>query len=119
MKRAEGSSEAERAGEIRQYTAALKNRTTMLLEQGGMDLLARRCVAIAGCGGVGGATAITLARLGVGKFILADPGIFDEPDGNRQWAGSRSTSAATRRRSTRSCCGASTQSSRSRPIERA
>ena len=41
-------------------------------------------VAIGGLGGVGGAHAITLARLGVGNFRLADFDVFDWPNMNRQ-----------------------------------
>lgn len=74
-----------------EYLAGLFHRTTMLLGQEGMAQLRGKTVAVAGCGGVGGAAALTLARLGVGGFVLADPGIFDPPDGNRQWAASRAT----------------------------
>ena len=74
-----------------EFLALLLNRTTMLLGEAAVARLQGKTVAIAGCGGVGGAAAITLARLGVGGFVLADPGIFDEPDLNRQWAGSRAT----------------------------
>src|SRR5690242_674849 len=74
-----------------EYLRGFLHRTTMLLGERGVARLRDRTVAIAGCGGVGGATAITLARLGVGGFVLADPGIFDPPDLNRQWAGRRST----------------------------
>jgi len=42
-------------------------------------------VAIGGLGGVGGAHAITLARLGVGRFRLADFDHFDYPNFNRQF----------------------------------
>ena len=73
------------------YMRGFVHRTTMLLGEQRMATLADCTVAIAGCGGVGGATAITLARLGVGGFVLADPGIFDPPDLNRQWAGTRAT----------------------------
>ena len=72
-----------------EYLAGLFHRTTMLLGESGMARLKGKTVAVAGCGGVGGAVALTLARLGVGGFVLADPGIFDPPDGNRQWAASR------------------------------
>lgn len=65
---------------------AFLNRTIMLLGEDAVRDLGRRTVAVAGCGGVGGAAAITLARMGVGGFILADPGRFDPPDINRQWA---------------------------------
>ena len=41
-------------------------------------------VAIAGLGGVGGIHLITLARLGVGRFSLADFDVFDVPNFNRQ-----------------------------------
>ena len=41
---------------------------------------------IAGTGGAGGIQAATLARMGVGKITIMDPGVFDEPDFNRQYA---------------------------------
>lgn len=41
-------------------------------------------VAIAGLGGVGGSHALTLARLGVGRFSLADPDRFGLENFNRQ-----------------------------------
>lgn len=44
----------------------------------------RSCVAIAGLGGVGGVHLMTLARLGVGRFILADPDRFETANFNRQ-----------------------------------
>jgi molybdopterin/thiamine biosynthesis adenylyltransferase len=40
--------------------------------------------AIAGCGGVGGAYAVTLARIGVGRFHLADFDVFEAANFNRQ-----------------------------------
>jgi molybdopterin/thiamine biosynthesis adenylyltransferase len=42
-------------------------------------------VAIAGMGGVGGIHLITLARLGVGKFTIADPDCFETANFNRQY----------------------------------
>ena len=48
-------------------------------------------VAIAGVGGVGGIQAATLARFGIGKMAIMDPGVFDEPDMNRQYAATKST----------------------------
>ncbi|MFC1808058.1 ThiF family adenylyltransferase [Candidatus Omnitrophota bacterium] len=68
------------------YFFEFLNRTIPLLTEAGVNKLKDSTVAIAGCGGSGGACAITLARMGVGNFKLADPGIFDEPDINRQWA---------------------------------
>ncbi len=41
-------------------------------------------VAIAGLGGVGGTHALTLARLGIGKFSISDLDVFDWPNLNRQ-----------------------------------
>lgn len=48
-------------------------------------------VAIAGLGGVGGVHALTLARLGVGGFHIADFDIFDYANFNRQLGASVST----------------------------
>jgi hypothetical protein len=46
--------------------------------------LKNACIAIPGCGGVGGAHALALARLGVGKFKIADFDIFEVQNFNRQ-----------------------------------
>ena len=43
-----------------------------------------KCVAIAGLGGVGGSHLLTLARLGVGRFRIADFDTFDIVNFNRQ-----------------------------------
>lgn len=53
--------------------------------------LKESCVAVAGLGGAGGLTAVTLARLGVGSFKLADPELFDLTDINRQTGASWNT----------------------------
>lgn len=71
--------------------AGYLNRTRMLVGDDVLARLATKTVAIAGCGGMGGAVAITLARMGVGGFQLADPAGFDAPDINRQWAASHAT----------------------------
>ena len=42
-------------------------------------------VAIAGMGGVGGVHLMTLARLGVGHFTIADPDTFETANFNRQY----------------------------------
>jgi molybdopterin/thiamine biosynthesis adenylyltransferase/nitroreductase len=47
-------------------------------------LLRGKRVAIAGLGGVGGVHLLTLARLGVGAFHLADLDVFELPNFNRQ-----------------------------------
>jgi len=43
-----------------------------------------RRVAIAGCGGVGGVHLLTLTRLGIGAFTLADHDVFELANFNRQ-----------------------------------
>jgi molybdopterin/thiamine biosynthesis adenylyltransferase len=48
------------------------------------DILRGKRIAIAGLGGVGGAHLLTLARLGIGSFNLADFDVFDIPNFNRQ-----------------------------------
>ncbi len=47
--------------------------------------LARATVAVVGTGGVGGNAAVTLARMGVGRFRLADFDTFDLVNINRQY----------------------------------
>lgn len=49
--------------------------------------LRESCVAIAGMGGVGGVHLITLARLGIGRFRIADPDEFEVANFNRQYGG--------------------------------
>ena len=48
------------------------------------DILRLKRVAIAGLGGVGGAHLLTLARLGIGAFHIADFDVFDIVNFNRQ-----------------------------------
>lgn len=48
------------------------------------DMLRRSRVAIAGLGGVGGVHLLTLARMGIGKFSIADFDLFDICNFNRQ-----------------------------------
>jgi molybdopterin/thiamine biosynthesis adenylyltransferase len=48
------------------------------------EKLAKSLVAIAGCGGVGGCHAHTLARLGIGRFRIADSDMFSIANINRQ-----------------------------------
>jgi molybdopterin/thiamine biosynthesis adenylyltransferase len=59
-------------------------RNIGLLREDEQAVLATRCVAIPGLGGVGGIHAITLARLGIGRFRLADPDRFELANFNRQ-----------------------------------
>jgi molybdopterin/thiamine biosynthesis adenylyltransferase len=42
-------------------------------------------------GGIGGIDLVTLARLGIGRFTIADPDVFDVSNTNRQYGATRST----------------------------
>jgi hypothetical protein len=53
--------------------------------------LKSKCVAIAGMGGVGGVHLLTLVRLGIGAFHIADFDTFDVANFNRQVGASMST----------------------------
>lgn len=48
------------------------------------EILKNKRVAIAGLGGVGGSHLLTHVRLGIGKFSIADPDIFELANFNRQ-----------------------------------
>jgi tryptophanase/molybdopterin/thiamine biosynthesis adenylyltransferase len=82
---------SENPGPSGDYFHKFLNRTIMLLGEEAVHTLRGKTVAIAGCGGHGGAACLTLARTGVGNFILADPKPFDPPDINRQWAATCNT----------------------------
>ena len=47
-------------------------------------LLKQACVGIAGVGGLGSAVAVSLARIGVGKLIIADFDVVEPSNLNRQ-----------------------------------
>jgi sulfur carrier protein ThiS adenylyltransferase len=49
------------------------------------DILKTKCVGIAGCGGLGSNCAVALARVGIGKLIIADFDIIIESNLNRQY----------------------------------
>jgi len=59
-----------------------RNRTTISVEQ--QRVLFDACVAVIGCGGLGGYVIEQLARLGVGTIIVQDPDRFEEHNLNRQ-----------------------------------
>lgn len=65
------------------YTEAFE-RNLGLISKSEQEVLRTKCVAIAGCGGVGGVHAHALARLGIGKFKLTDPDEYSVANFNRQ-----------------------------------
>ena len=72
------------------YTEAfLRNRG--LVGEDEQQRLRNSRVAVAGLGGVGGIDLVTLVRLGIGKFTIADPDVFEIRNTNRQYGAMRST----------------------------
>ncbi len=66
-------------------------RNQGLITQEEQQKLRRSRVAIAGLGGVGGVHLVTLARLGIGCFTIADPDTFEPANFNRQYGATTST----------------------------
>lgn len=60
------------------------NRAAPIFTEAGFAVLRDKVVAIAGLGGVGGGAFLALVRCGVIRFRLAENGVFDPPDMNRQ-----------------------------------
>ncbi len=67
------------------------DRTLLVLGHEGIEALSAPLIAIAGLGGVGGGTFLNLVRSGAKRFRLAENGVFDPPDMNRQTAAFAST----------------------------
>lgn len=67
------------------------NRLQPFLQKEGLDILAHSHIALSGLGGVGGVAFQALVRSGIRQFRLAENGIFDLPDMNRQPGASKST----------------------------
>ena len=61
------------------------SRNLGLISSDEQQRLSAARIAIAGLGGVGGVHLATLARLGVGRFTIADPDHFDTANFNRQY----------------------------------
>lgn len=72
------------------YTEAF-SRNKGLISAQEQQALEQKCIAIAGCGGVGSAHAHTLARLGIGRFKLSDPDHYSIANFNRQFAATINT----------------------------
>lgn len=69
--------------------AFARNRGLVSPEE--QQILRRARIAIAGMGGVGGVHLLTLARLGIGRFTIADPDTFEVANFNRQAGASTAT----------------------------
>ena len=67
------------------------SRNTGLVSPDEQEKLRQSCVAVAGLGGVGGIYLTTLARMGVGKFHIADIDRFEIANMNRQMGASTRT----------------------------
>jgi molybdopterin/thiamine biosynthesis adenylyltransferase len=78
----------------------LYQRNIGLFSRGEQQALRDAKVFVAGLGGSGGIEAATLARFGVGELVIMDPGRFDEPDMNRQFAAMKSTMGENKARAT-------------------
>jgi molybdopterin/thiamine biosynthesis adenylyltransferase len=72
------------------YSAAFARNTGWVTKQEQSVLRSKR-VAIAGLGGVGGSHLLTLTRLGIGSFMLADFDTFEIANFNRQAGASLAT----------------------------
>jgi len=72
------------------YGAAF-SRNLGLITPSEQERLRQACVAIAGMGGVGGVHLVTLARLGVGAFHLADLDRYEVANFNRQYGATVAT----------------------------
>src|SRR6186713_2900679 len=60
-------------------------RNLGLISDDEQQVLRRACVAVAGAGGVGGLHLLALARMGIGRFHLADYDTFEVSNFNRQF----------------------------------
>jgi len=67
------------------------SRNCGLIDEAEQATLSSQRVAIPGLGGVGGIHVATLARLGVGRFHLADPDTFEVVNFNRQFGATMET----------------------------
>lgn len=66
--------------------AEFLTRALPFFGEDGFKTLRSRTIAFAGLGGVGGGAFLALVRCGVTSFRLAENGVFDPPDMNRQAA---------------------------------
>jgi molybdopterin/thiamine biosynthesis adenylyltransferase len=86
MNASDRAEQASSMGEGRNWSyEAAFSRNLGLISRDEQRQLREARVAIAGMGGVGGVHLVTLARLGVGRFTIADPDKFEAANFNRQY----------------------------------
>lgn len=66
------------------FYAEFTTRNTGVIDPAMQEMLGRATILIAGCGSIGGAAVEPLTRLGVRRFVLADPGDYELNNLNRQ-----------------------------------
>ncbi|MEA2299965.1 MAG: molybdopterin-synthase adenylyltransferase [Solirubrobacteraceae bacterium] len=66
------------------FYAELVARNAGVIDAATQERVGRATVLVAGCGSIGGAAVEPLARLGVRRFLLADPGEYEVNNLNRQ-----------------------------------
>jgi molybdopterin/thiamine biosynthesis adenylyltransferase len=64
------------------------SRNLGILSENEQEILQKSAIAIAGVGGIGGLLAERLARVGVGKLKITDPGTYEKSNLNRQFGSS-------------------------------
>lgn len=67
------------------------SRNIGLISNANQIKLCKKRVAVAGVGGVGGIHLLTLARLGIGKFTIADMDVYERANISRQFGAKHST----------------------------
>jgi molybdopterin/thiamine biosynthesis adenylyltransferase len=85
-----GSSKAPQAESAWSYHEAFM-RNLGLVSAPEQERLRSCRVAVVGLGGVGGVDLVALARLGIGRFSIADPDVFEVKNTNRQYGAMCST----------------------------
>lgn len=76
--------EVEEAALMQGILPSRYQRNRQAITAGDQLTIFSSCVAVIGCGGLGGYVVEELARLGVGRIVVIDPDIFEEHNLNRQ-----------------------------------
>jgi molybdopterin/thiamine biosynthesis adenylyltransferase len=68
--------------DIKDFTRYIRNTNSFSREE--VELVRKKSVCVAGCGGLGGYVAMSLARFGIGRLGLIDGDVFEPSTLNRQ-----------------------------------